>query len=268
MKMRAVLLSLVGTLIASETATEPTRLILRGEGGTEVHFVDAATEETCVFSAAECEQSLTVDARLAALEADVVELRAENAQLRADAGLAPAPPPPPGLPVPDGLVGYWPFDTDFSDYSGSAAHGTAVSGASRTAACGRAGGSGLSLAGGAYVEIGSPAVLDMDGVSDVSVSFWMKGSTTQDGTLWCPISWGHTGTAGMAMQATQIHGAYPHIAFHASPGGPPPTSATVTAAIDVADGEWHHIVFTRSARKFSSFIDGTYTGAELLKFSG
>ena len=106
----------------------------------------------------------------------------------------------------------------------------------------------------------------MDGVSDVTVSFWVKGSTAQDGTMWCPISWGHTGTAGMAMQATQIHGAYPHIAFHASPGGPPPHSATVTAAIDVADGEWHHIVFTRSARKFSSFIDGTYTGAELLKF--
>ena len=101
----------------------------------------------------------------------------------------------------------------------------------------------------------------MDGVSEVSVAFWLKGSTAQSGELWCPISWGHTGTAGMVMQATNIHGAHPHMAFHVSPGGPPPGSATVTMPINIADGQWHHIVFTRSARRASGFLDGVYTGS-------
>ena len=259
--MRALLVALVGTFAAFEpVASEPTKLILTGDQ-TEVHFVNPVTDESCVFSATECAHSLTVDERLTALEADVIELRAENAQLRLDAGLAPAPPPPPDISVPAGLVGYWPFDADFADYSGSGADGTSVLGASRTAECARGGGSGLSLAGGAYVDVGSPAAVNMDGVSEVSVAFWLKGSTAQSGELWCPISWGHTGTAGMVMQATNIHGAYPHMAFHVSPGGPPPGSATVTMPINIADGQWHHIVFTRSARRASGFLDGVYTGS-------
>ena len=76
--MRALLVALVGTFAAFEpVASEPTKLILTGDQ-TEVHFVNPVTDESCVFSATECAHSLTVDERLTALEADMIELRAER----------------------------------------------------------------------------------------------------------------------------------------------------------------------------------------------
>ena len=176
-------------------------------------------------------------------------------------------------PYWDRLVGYWPLDNDWQDYSGNGNHGTASGDAAFTSS------SKIGIAAGTFdgsgdeVNFGSDSSLDFSGDFSLSLFFYMPDFSTTgyfvSKTNYTGPGWG---LAIMGASATGCGGVDGNMAF-AYGGGNLDCFPEVTRT-----QEWTHVVVTydSSATLLSYYINGkliqaanktvTFNASRYLKF--
>ena len=151
-------------------------------------------------------------------------------------------------PSPPGLVGLWHFDGDALDSSGNSNHGTVYGASWVDGKFGQA----LSFDGvDDYVDCRS--VLQLNGVSEFTVEFWIK----VDSLPFPTIPWQGIIARGNAHQRTPwVFGnrgkSNLYMQFE--------TTAIATdcdlKTNDLTAGQWHHVAFTWDGHTVTSYLDG------------
>lgn len=158
--------------------------------------------------------------------------------------------------VPQGLVGYWPFDPDCqisstltADLSGNANNGTLFGSPALTQ--GQIG-TALSFDGAAtYVDT---ALVPSIGASAVSYSVWFKTSTaSQSGGLIGTRAAGAGNPQIVLVMAGDTSGNPGAKLLGSSYDGTPRTSLTTAT---YADGRWHHAVLVHTSTVDNIYVDG------------
>lgn len=154
--------------------------------------------------------------------------------------------------IGDGLVGYWRFDNDLTDSTLTANNGIGFGGITFTIGVNGASNGALNFDGiDDYVDI-SDNVNYHFGLGDFTLTFWFSSSSTNGVNQ--IISKCASGFSG----PPPWYG----IAFYINSDEPGELRARTQYANSISsdnswnDGQWHHVVFTRSGTSLSLFIDG------------
>ena len=150
-----------------------------------------------------------------------------------------------------------PFDgsnaaTTTNDESNSTHSVTFAGGAQISTAESKFGGSSLYLNGDSGTKLTISQSSDFDfGTGDFTVEFWIKTSLSNNDTQSRRIiSFGDNNATRI-----QIFLSSDGIDFYDT------SSVKVDGDIDVADGNWHHVAFTRSGTSLKGFVDGVQSGS-------
>ena len=150
-----------------------------------------------------------------------------------------------------------PFDgsngaTSTTDSSNSTHSVTFAGGAQISTAESKFGGSSLYLNGDSGTKLTISQSSDFDfGTGDFTIEFWIKTSlSNNDSQSRRVISFGDNNT-----NRIQIFLSSDGIDFYNI------SSVKVDGDIDVADGNWHHVAFTRSGTSLKGFVDGAQSGS-------
>ena len=150
-----------------------------------------------------------------------------------------------------------PFDgsngaTTTNDESNSTHSVTFAGGAQISTAESKFGGSSLYLNGDSGTKLTISQSSDFDfGTGDFTIEFWIKTSLSNNDTQSRRvISFGDNNT-----NRIQIFLSSEGIDFYNI------SSVKVDGDIDVADGNWHHVAFTRSGTSLKGFVDGAQSGS-------
>ena len=150
-----------------------------------------------------------------------------------------------------------PFDgsnaaTTTNDESNSTHSVTFAGGAQISTAESKFGGSSLYLNGDSGTKLTISQSSDFDfGTGDFTIEFWIKTSlSNNDSQSRRVISFGDNNT-----NRIQIFLSSDGIDFYNI------SSVKVDGDIDVADGNWHHVAFTRSGTSLKGFVDGAQSGS-------
>jgi hypothetical protein len=150
-----------------------------------------------------------------------------------------------------------PFDgsnaaTTTNDESNSAHSVTFAGGAQISTAESKFGGSSLYLNGDSGTKLTISQSSDFDfGTGDFTIEFWIKTSlSNNDSQSRRVISFGVNDA-----NRIQIFLSSDGIDFYDT------GSVKVDGDIDVADGNWHHVAFTRSGTSLKGFVDGAQSGS-------
>ena len=150
-----------------------------------------------------------------------------------------------------------PFDgsnsaTTTNDESNSTHSVTFAGGAQISTAESKFGGSSLYLNGDSGTKLTISQSSDFDfGTGDFTIEFWIKTSTSNNDTQSRRvISFGDNNATRI-----QIFLSSDGIDFYDI------SSVKVDGDIDVADGNWHHVAFTRSGTSLKGFVDGVQSGS-------
>ena len=150
-----------------------------------------------------------------------------------------------------------PFDgsngaTTTNDESNSTHSVTFAGGAQISTAESKFGGSSLYLNGDSGTKLTISQSSDFDfGTGDFTIEFWIKTSlSNSDSQSRRVISFGDNNT-----NRIQIFLSSDGIDFYNI------SSVKVDGDIDVADGNWHHVAFTRSGTSLKGFVDGAQSGS-------
>ena len=150
-----------------------------------------------------------------------------------------------------------PFDgsngaTSTSDSSNSTHSVTFAGGAQISTAESKFGGSSLYLNGDSGTKLTISQSSDFDfGTGDFTIEFWIKTSlSNNDSQSRRVISFGDNNATRI-----QIFLSSDGIDFYDT------GSVKVDGDIDVADGNWHHVAFTRSGTSLKGFVDGAQSGS-------
>ena len=150
-----------------------------------------------------------------------------------------------------------PFDgsnaaTTTNDESNSTHSVTFAGGAQISTAESKFGGSSLYLNGDSGTKLTISQSSDFDfGTGDFTIEFWIKTSlSNNDSQSRRVISFGDNNATRI-----QIFLSSDGIDFYDT------SSVKVDGDIDVADGNWHHVAFTRSGTSLKGFVDGVQSGS-------
>ena len=150
-----------------------------------------------------------------------------------------------------------PFDgsnaaTTTNDESNSTHSVTFAGGAQISTAESKFGGSSLYLNGDSGTKLTISQSSDVDfGTGDFTIEFWIKTSlSNNDSQSRRVISFGDNNATRI-----QIFLSSDGIDFYDT------SSVKVDGDIDVADGNWHHVAFTRSGTSLKGFVDGVQSGS-------
>ena len=150
-----------------------------------------------------------------------------------------------------------PFDgsngaTTTNDESNSTHSVTFAGGAQISTAESKFGGSSLYLNGDSGTKLTISQSSDFDfGTGDFTIEFWIKTSlSNNDSQSRRVISFGDNNA-----NRIQIFLSSDGIDFYNI------SSVKVDGDIDVADGNWHHVAFTRSGTSLKGFVDGVQSGS-------
>ena len=150
-----------------------------------------------------------------------------------------------------------PFDgsnaaTTTNDESNSTHSVTFAGGAQISTAESKFGGSSLYLNGDSGTKLTISQSSDFDfGTGDFTIEFWIKTSlSNNDSQSRRVISFGDNNATRI-----QIFLSSDGIDFYDI------SSVKVDGDIDVADGNWHHVAFTRSGTSLKGFVDGVQSGS-------
>ena len=150
-----------------------------------------------------------------------------------------------------------PFDgsnaaTTTNDESNSTHSVTFAGGAQISTAESKFGGSSLYLNGESVTKLSISQSSDFDfGTGDFTIEFWIKTSlSNNDSQSRRVISFGDNNATRI-----QIFLSSDGIDFYDI------SSVKVDGDIDVADGNWHHVAFTRSGTSLKGFVDGVQSGS-------
>ena len=150
-----------------------------------------------------------------------------------------------------------PFDgsnaaTTTNDESNSTHSVTFAGGAQISTAESKFGGSSLYLNGNSGTKLTISQSSDFDfGTGDFTIEFWIKTSLSNNDTQSRRvISFGVNDA-----NRIQIFLSSTGIDFYDT------SSVKVDGDIDVADGNWHHVAFTRSGTSLKGFVDGAQSGS-------
>ena len=150
-----------------------------------------------------------------------------------------------------------PFDgsnaaTTTNDESNSTHSVTFAGGAQISTAESKFGGSSLYLNGDSGTKLTISQSSDFDfGTGDFTIEFWIKTSlSNNDSQSRRVISFGTNNATRI-----QIFLSSDGIDFYDT------SSVKVDGDIDVADGNWHHVAFTRSVTSLKGFVDGAQSGS-------
>ena len=150
-----------------------------------------------------------------------------------------------------------PFDgsntaTTTNDESNSNHSVTFAGGAQISTAESKFGGSSLYLNGDSGTKLTISQSSDFDfGTGDFTIEFWIKTSlSNNDSQSRRVISFGNNNATRI-----QIFLSSDGIDFYDI------SSVKVDGDIDVADGNWHHVAFTRSGTSLKGFVDGVQSGS-------
>jgi hypothetical protein len=150
--------------------------------------------------------------------------------------------------IQDGLIGYWPYDSDLLDYSGLDNHGTAVG--NPTFVAGKVGSGALDFHGSDYVRMN--AVSNDITNNDITLTAWVK--TTDSAGDWFSCN---TSTGG-------------NVALWAITGG---KAAMYDSRYEghsttmVSDGNWHMLTYVRSGAIGYIYVDGVQENTHSANFN-
>jgi len=142
------------------------------------------------------------------------------------------------------LVGWWKLDSDLLDYSGLDNHGTAVG--DPTFVAGKVGSGAIDLDGDDFVTI--DGVADDITRNDVTLSGWVKLSFVKAYHSVLPVN---TATGGNVMMI-EIDNGEPYI--YEMDGG------QCYTGVQVIDGQWHLLTYTRSGDLGTLYVDAVAEG--------
>ena len=153
--------------------------------------------------------------------------------------------------ITNGLVGYWPFDTDASDTSVNGNHGT-VNGATHKPGEGIWGGCYYFDGVDDYITIGQNP--NFPSWSTYTVSVWFLDNGTGDNK-----NYGDTYGAKIIDKTTLWHDWYlsvrgPHVRFHAYEGSR--NGNFETKGYDYRDSKWHHATVVKNGNDEYLYVDG------------
>jgi hypothetical protein len=154
----------------------------------------------------------------------------------------------------NGLVGYWPLDTDTNDYSGNSNHGTIVgTGVTKTSAGKSNGAYSFNGVLNNYINIPNSASLQQP--NEVTVTAWIK--TTISATYLTILSKDNEnfGGGGRSYLIEMLNGANAEFVTWRI-GETSQWGKSSLSTLTLNDGKWHHIAATSSPNIDKLYIDG------------
>jgi len=157
-------------------------------------------------------------------------------------------------PGSDNLVGWWKFDGNANDSSGSGIHGTAVGSPQYAAGYD---GDALDVDGDDHIVLGSSSDLNFGDATDFSVSLWIKTSGWQnDAAIISNKDWDSGSNTGWVIAGQGGGSGSWQWNYKGATGGredydpPGPT---------LSDNEWHHLCVAHDRNAYATFyVDGQY----------
>ena len=152
------------------------------------------------------------------------------------------------------LVGWWKFDGNTNDSSGSGIHGTAVGNPQYAAGYD---GDALDIDGDDHVLLGSSSDLNFGDATDFSVSLWIKtGGWQNDAAIISNKDWDSGSNTGWAIAGESGGTGSWQWNYSGATGGredydpPGPT---------LSDDQWHHLCVAHDRDAYATFyVDGQY----------
>lgn len=171
---------------------------------------------------------------------DILRLNTTTNQASHDAGWTPQW---------SSLIGYWKLDeaansATVADSSGGSGSGT-VTGTATLGASGKLS-TAMSLAGTGYVDVGTPASLNIS--SNITIAAWVYlGDTTTSEAIVAQGSTAHTWPYALYVNATAGK-----LTFYSDNG----SQHSVTSNATLTAGTWHHVAVVSTGTAVSFYIDG------------